>query len=104
MGYLIPLQVLEGIEQEVDYLDQIRFVEPAPLRAVLADQVLQVHLRAVHHDVGVLAAGVLVDFLLRHEVPVVADQVFAQGRKLLHGGDLPQEALVLVVSLDLNLL
>lgn len=104
MGNLVFFQMSESIEEKISYLDDFRFVKTAPIGRSTGDQILQVHLRALHDNIGVFAFGVLIDLEHRDKVPEILDHVLTNLTDFFHVSDFLQKALILVIAFNLDLL
>ena len=91
----------EYLLEDEEHLIGLQSIPEVP---ALCEELLQVELRTLHHDEGVLLLIVLVALHLGDQVAVVLDEPLALLRQLLHERDLLQEVLILVVVLYFDLL
>ncbi len=75
MSDFVFLEMGECRQQEVDKFNDLSFVEAPALADPARDEILQVHLRAFHDDVGEFALRILIDFLEGDKVAVIVDEV-----------------------------
>ena len=104
MGNFIFLQIDKSLQEKACNFEYLLLSETKAYWIAISDEMLKVHLGALHDYMGILSLWVLVDLLYANEVPDVLDHEGACLWEILHVADLIVKILILIICFNFDLL